>query len=171
MASYLDVDGYIARAGTGALLPMIEETTRQPDPDDPTMMIDVTTRVVDRGRIGNALADASGVCRGYLPRDLLGPDGQPLDDDALPPRLVGENGALPGVVYALARFQLSDGETGESDIVTRGQKAAIETLKRLANMPERATVVATIEDGVNAGAYIPGIDDAPAGSDYEVLRV
>ena len=141
---YLDVTGYTTRAGAGALLPKTDITAEDGS----------VTRGTDTERITRALRDASGLCRGYLPQDLVTAAGAVVPIADLPERL---SEALPGICYALARFALADGETGENDLIARGHKAAIAALERLANRPDRATVVATIEDGVNAGAYIPGL--------------
>ena len=110
------------------------------------------------------------MCQGYLADDLIEPDGATEIAVAdLPLRLAN---VLPGLCFDIARFFLADGETGEDDIVRQQYKAAIHTLMRIADRPNRATVVATIEDGVNAGRYIPGIDGTIGdGDDVEVLQV
>lgn len=112
------------------------------------------TGAVATARIEAALDDASGICMGELPDDLLDDDGAPLALTALPERL---QGALPGIVFALAQCELADGTLGSEEVMIERKRTAMAQLRRLGNAPNRRAVQAEIVAG-NSG-WIPGPDD------------
>lgn len=154
---YLDVAGFKLRA-RDSLLPTSETT------DD----MGVVSEAVDDSAIEAALTDASGTCRAYLPNYLLGSDGDALAHDDVDARV---KDVLPGICYAIARFELTDATVGENDDVDKAYDGAIETLRVLAGLkgstgaepisdgaPTSTTSrpKARAFDGVDAGGWIPG---------------
>lgn len=116
----------------------------------------------DRAGIAVALNDARGTILTYLAKDLVGPDGVLLEGEEIPERI---RPSLPGVSFAIAKFNLADGAAGGEEIVTSRYKAAIATLEKLADSPDRAVVGAELVEG--GGGWVGGELPGDAGADEE----
>lgn len=110
----------------------------------------------DEERVEAALTSASGEVRAALTEDLLDADGDPVA--TVPPRLAD---VLPGIVFAIAEFAVTDGATGAEDAVTTRYHAARKLLRELKSEPERPAARAALIEG--ASQWIRGAEP-PAGS-------
>ena len=111
----------------------------------------------DTERVEKALDLASGECRAWLPDDLFSAvDGSLVDP---PPQRVAE--VLPGIVFDLAIYRLTDGATGAEDPIAQRYHAARKLLREgLKAEPERPEVQAELVDGTSQ--FLPGAADDDA---------